>query len=76
MTITPTDLRKNLFKLLDEVVSTGKTLEINRNGTILKIIPPKKISKFDKLKKHNTMTCSPEDIIENNWEKEWVDDLS
>ena len=76
MTITPTDLRKNLFKLLDEVISTGKTLEINRNGTIVKIVPPKKISKFDKLKKHKTLLCPPEEIIENNWEKEWLDDLS
>ena len=76
MTVTPTDLRKNLFKLLDEVISSGDTLEINRNGTILKIVPPKKVSKFDKLKKHNTLTCSPEDIIENNWEKEWIYDLS
>ncbi len=76
MTITPTDLRKNLFKLLDEVISSGKTLEINRNGTIVKIVPPKKISKFDKLQKHDTMLCLPKDIIENSWEKEWIDDLS
>ena len=76
MTITPTELRKNLFNLLDEVISTGKTLEINRNGTIIKLVPPKKVSKFDKLKKHETLLCSPEDIIENKWEKEWSDDLS
>ena len=76
MTVTPTELRKNLFKLLDEIISSGKTLEVNRNGTILKIVPPKKVSKFDKLKKHGTLTCPPEDIIENHWEKEWVDDLS
>ena len=75
MTVTPTDLRKNLFKLLDEVIDRGEILEINRNGTILKIVPPKRVSKFDKLKKHNTMRCDPEELIENEWEKEWVHDL-
>ncbi|RUM61289.1 MAG: hypothetical protein DSZ03_08780, partial [Sulfurimonas sp.] len=44
--------RKDLFKLLDMLLETGKVLEINRNGQIFKVIPPKKIKKLDRLIAH------------------------
>ncbi len=75
MQVTPTELRKNLFKLLDRVAETGQPLEINRNGIILRIVPQQKISKLQRLKKHRTMQCAPETIIENNWEEAWHRDL-
>ena len=52
MTITPTDFRKDLFNLLDMLLDTGKVLEINRNGHIFRVIPPKKIKKLDRLIAH------------------------
>jgi len=70
MTITPTEFRRNLFKYLDSVIKSNEPLDIDRNGTILKIVPPKKKSKFDKLKVHENV-INGDDIIKNSWEKEW-----
>ncbi len=46
-TITPTQLRANLYKLLDEVLATGVPIEIKRGNKKLKIVP---VDKADKLK--------------------------
>jgi hypothetical protein len=69
--ITPSKLRKNLFNILDELIQTGKPIEIKRKNKILKITvePPK--SKLDNLKRRNILNCEPDEIIINNWEKEW-----
>jgi hypothetical protein len=37
MAIKPTDLRANLFKMLDRVLKTGRPLEIEKDGEILSI---------------------------------------
>jgi len=72
MTITPTDFRKNLFNILDRLLLTGEVLEINRNGEIFKVIPPKKQSKFDKLvQRNNVSNCNNDELINNNWGDEW-----
>ena len=72
MVITPTDFRKDLFNLLDSVLTTGKTLEINRNGQILKLIPPKKIKKLDRLVPHlDAVVGNSDDFVDMNWSSEW-----
>jgi antitoxin (DNA-binding transcriptional repressor) of toxin-antitoxin stability system len=38
-TVSPTELRSNIYKLLDEVLSSGVPLEINKGGEILRIVP-------------------------------------
>ena len=37
MPITPTQLRANLYKVLDQVIETQQPIAINRNGQIIKI---------------------------------------
>ena len=37
MSISPTQLRANLYKLLDQVLETQKPIEIVRNGQLLEI---------------------------------------
>jgi len=71
MAITPTKLRQNLFALLDEVLETGKPLDINRNGQILHIITDKKLSKLDKIVAKKVSVASDEELINTNWDKEW-----
>ncbi len=72
--LTPSKLRENIYKYLDEVALKGKTIEVERKGIILKIIPPEKqskLSKFAKLKKRNVIQGDPEDLVHISWEKEW-----
>lgn len=69
--ITPSKLRENLFNILDELIQTGKPIEIKRKNKILKITVEPPQSKLDNLKKRNVLNCEPDEIIINNWEKEW-----
>jgi hypothetical protein len=69
--ITPTQLRKNFYNLLDEVINTGIPLQINRDGKILQITPVEKINKLDKLiSRPDVMTGNADDIVNITWEGE------
>jgi len=72
MTVTPTDFRKDLFKLLDSILESGKTLEINRNGQIIKVVPPKKQSKLERLEAHpDAVVGKSDDFVSMDWSGEW-----
>jgi hypothetical protein len=69
--ITPSELRQDVYNLLDQVIKTGKPIEIKRKNKVLKIILETPKSKLDNLKKREVLNCKPDEIIYNNWEKEW-----
>lgn len=71
MKITPTKFRANIYKFLDQAIDTGQTIEIERNGTTLKIVPPKQKDKLKGLKKRNITNCDPEELVHMDWSKEW-----
>jgi hypothetical protein len=72
MTVTPTDFRKNLFSLLDSILQNGKVLEINRNGHIIKVVPPKKSRKIDRLVPHeDAVVGESDDFVSMDWSGEW-----
>ncbi|MCA9967017.1 MAG: type II toxin-antitoxin system Phd/YefM family antitoxin, partial [Anaerolineales bacterium] len=48
-TITVTELRSNIYNLLQEVLDTGVPLEINKGGQKLRIAPVAAIDKFANL---------------------------
>jgi len=51
MTISVTELRTKLYKLIDQVIETGESLEIERKGHKVKIcVDGKKVSKLNALK--------------------------
>lgn len=65
--ISATELRGNLYKFLDEVLETGKPLEIRRNGQILKIVAESVKPKANKLlnlkKRQGVISCTHEELI-------------
>jgi hypothetical protein len=68
MTITPTDFRKDLFNLLDMLLETGKTLEINRNGKILKVVPSRKQRRLSRLIPHpDAISGNDDDLDSLDW---------
>ena len=70
-TITPTELRSNIYNLLDEVLDTGVPLEIRKGGKRLKIIPAEKVDKFQNLAhRPHVIKGDPEDLVETSWEDE------
>jgi len=71
MTYTATKLRQNLYNILDSVIENGIPVEIERKGIILKIVPEKTKSKWDRLEPHNIINGDPESIVSIDWSNEW-----
>ena len=69
--ITPSEFRKNLYNMLDQVIKTGSPIEIKRKGKVLKVIIDDKPNKLKNLKKRDIIKCDPEELIYNDWIKEW-----
>jgi N-acyl-D-aspartate/D-glutamate deacylase len=65
MQTTPTLFKNDIFNMLDHILETGKPLEINRNGHIFKVVPPKKINKLDRLIAHPDVVVGNSDDIVN-----------
>ena len=71
MIMTASKLRANIYNVLDTVLKTGVSVEIQRKGKTLKIVPSKGPSKLSNLKKHKVLNTSPESIVHMDWSKEW-----
>jgi prevent-host-death family protein len=70
-TVTPTELRANIYQLLDEVLNTGIPLEIKKGDKKLRIVPVEKWDKFQNLiARPEAIAGDPEALVEINWENE------
>lgn len=68
--ITPTELRNNIYNVLDEVLATGIPVEIIRKGKILKIIATDTIDKLQNLsKKPDFITGDSENLPDIHWDE-------
>ena len=72
MSITATELRANIFRLLDRVLETGLPLEIVRKGKVLKILPADPPPKLDRLiRRDEFIKGDPGDLVHLDWSDEW-----
>ncbi len=72
MQIKASNLRKDIYRLLDRVLATGEPLEIERNGQFLKVVPERQRgSKLAKLVPHNCITGDAEELVHMDWSSEW-----
>jgi hypothetical protein len=70
--ITPTELRKNIYKLLDQVLESGDPIEIKRKGKRLLIVPEEPEKKLECLESHpDCIVGNPEDFVHMDWSEEW-----
>ena len=69
--IKPSQLRENVYNLLDRVIETGVPLEVKRKGKVLRITLDKKASKLNNLKKRDVMSANPGYYIHLDWSKKW-----
>jgi len=49
MIVKVTELRKNIYSILDRVLESGEAIQIERNGRVLTIEPDKRPSKLSRL---------------------------
>jgi hypothetical protein len=67
-TVTPTQLRTNIYNLLDEVLETGLPLEIKKGDKKLRIVPVDKVDKLKNLiSRPEAIQGDPDDLVEINW---------
>lgn len=75
-TITPTELRGNIYKLLDDVLTSGIPIEINKSGKLLRIVPIDTKNKLDNLlARPDVISGDPDDLMNIHWDKEMNLDL-
>lgn len=77
MRTTTTELRMHLAKFLDRLLETGETIELERNGRIVRISTDPPTSKLSRLKRRDTIIGDPEEIVNTDWSDLWSgnDDL-
>ena len=67
-----TNLRKNLFRILDKAARTGKSVEIESKGRKFKIIALERPDKFASLQKHpDVFSGDLDSLINIDWMTEW-----
>ena len=69
--LTASELRTDIYRVLDQVLQTGVPVEIERRGQILRIVPPGERSKLDRLKPRKYLLTDPEELVHIDWSGEW-----
>jgi prevent-host-death family protein len=72
MAMSATELRGNLYRILDRVLETGEPVEIERNGRVIRLVPDVRVFHFDQLVPHpEYILGDPDSIIHCDWSDEW-----
>ncbi len=71
MKITASQLRQDIYRILDCVIETGEVIEIQRKGKIIRLVVDEKPSKISRLKKHKYSDEKPDFFTHMDWTSEW-----
>ena len=74
--ITATQLRANVYRILDQVLETGEALEVTRGRSKLLIVPAA-VHETRRLKdrpRRDGLNCTLDELVSTSWEKEWQPD--
>jgi hypothetical protein len=69
--LTASQLRSDVYRVLDSVLETGVPVEIERKGRTLKIVAEVPPSKLSRLTKRQVMNSAPDAIVHLDWSKNW-----
>jgi len=69
--ITPSRLRANLYRILDQMLASRQPVEIARHGKRLRIVAERS-GTLDLLKPHREyLKVPPDEIVHMDWSDEW-----
>ena len=74
MAITTSELRQDIFRILDSVIELGRPISVKRKGQIIQLVPEKKKNKLDNLKVHRFSDEPLEAFDHIDWSHEWTGD--
>ena len=71
MRLTPSQLRQDIYRILDLVIEENETVEIFRKGKKIRLVLERPQSKASRLKKHDYSDEDPEFFTHMDWTSEW-----
>lgn len=72
MSINASNLRANIYRLLDEALASGEPIVIVRRGQRLRIVPDPLARDLATLPTHpGTIVGDAEDLVHLDWSDEW-----
>jgi len=69
--ISPTQLRTDIYQVLDQVLETGVPVIVQRAGRLLKIIPVREDEAKLVIVKRDVLRGDPEDLVHMDWSGSW-----
>lgn len=72
MAVTASQLRQDIYRLLDQVIATGEDLEIRRNGHTLRVVaerPRPRIAEIQPIQR--LIKGDPDDLVTVDWSNSW-----
>ena len=77
--MSATELRKDIYRVLDEVLETGVPQEVRRGQRRLLIVAAEGAQRprlrLDALPRRQAIACAPDELIATSWEGEWEGEL-
>ena len=68
MSLSLTEFRANLYKILDQVIKTGVPIEVERKGVKIRLVPETVKTKLERLVKHpGTIKGDPDSLVHIDW---------
>lgn len=72
MPISASQLRQDVYRLLDEILRTGRPLEIERHGQLLRISAAATRSRLERIDPvPDLIVGDPEDLVSWDWSTDW-----
>jgi antitoxin (DNA-binding transcriptional repressor) of toxin-antitoxin stability system len=70
--LTASQLRADVYRVLDRVLESGVPAEIKRKGRVLRIVPETLPSRLSRLVTRPTfIKGDPDDLVHLDWSAEW-----
>lgn len=70
--VTPSQLRQDIYRLIDRVLETGEPLEIDRRGRRLRLVADEPVDRLSLVRTEpGVIVGDPEDLVHSDWSLEW-----
>lgn len=67
--LSATELRSNIYRILDEILETGQPKEVVRRGQTVVLMPKTARGlRLSELPRRQVLTCTPEQLVQTSWQ--------
>jgi prevent-host-death family protein len=72
MPVNATELRRDVYKIIDRVLDSGQAVEVTRKGRRVRIVPVEDGDRFARLRPLTDLIVgNPEELVHIDWSNEW-----